>query len=85
MECAQVTVSSNELMKGLGSAVITRRLQLNINQDNLCKTTGINRSLVVRIESGLVDVDLVSLHKIASALDCTVSTLLEMAEVEARA
>jgi transcriptional regulator with XRE-family HTH domain len=78
------TESSQQLLKGLGNAVVTRRLQLNVSQDDLCKSTGVNRSLIVRVESALVDVDVNTLHRIALALDISVYDLLEMAELELR-
>jgi transcriptional regulator with XRE-family HTH domain len=76
------TGSNHQLLKDLGNAVVTRRLQLNVNQDDLCKAAGLNRSLVVRLEAGLVDVDVQTLHRIATSLDCSVHTLFQLAEQE---
>ena len=79
---AEFRLENSALLKGIGNAVQTRRLQLNTTQDQLCKHSGINKSMIVLLESGLLDVDVHTLHKIASALNCTVHHILQIAESE---
>jgi transcriptional regulator with XRE-family HTH domain len=81
MDSAAV-VDPTKLLKALGGAVLTRRLQLNVSQEQLCKDSGINRSLVVRLESGLFDPDMHTLCQVAATLECAVYELFEMAESE---
>jgi transcriptional regulator with XRE-family HTH domain len=79
---AETRLENSALLKGIGNAVQTRRLQLNTTQDQLCKESGINKSVIVLLESGLLDVDIHTLYRIASALKCTVYYLLQIAESE---
>ena len=83
MELVDNTVEADrEFLRALGNAVITRRLQLGINQDDAARAAGINKSLLVRLEHGLVDVEIVTLHRLAEALRCQPADLVEMAERE---
>ncbi len=79
---AEALVENGVLLKGIGQAVQTRRLQLNTTQDQLCKKSGLNKSMIVLLESGLLDVDINTLNKIAAALQCTIYYLLQIAESE---
>jgi transcriptional regulator with XRE-family HTH domain len=80
MEPGTGMITDQQLLSGLAEAVVTRRIQLNVPQDELCKRCGLNRSMLVRLEHGLLDIDVQSLHRIASALDCSVHELLESAQ-----
>jgi len=71
---------NNKLLKALGDAVQTRRLQISVSQDDLAKIAGLSRSMVVRLEHGLLDPDLSTLYRIASALDCNVHEILDLIE-----
>jgi len=77
------TLAAPEVLLGaLASAVVTRRMQLNMSQDDLCKRSALNRSLVARVEAGLLDADVQMLWRLSTALDTTIGELLEMAETE---
>lgn len=71
---------AEKLMKSVGNAVLTRRIQRNVTPDDLCKAASVNRSLLARLEAGLVDVDLKTLRKLAISLETNLSQLLETAE-----
>ncbi len=71
---------NSKLLKALGDAVQTRRLQISVSQDDLAKTAGLSRSMVVRLEHGLLNPDLSTLYRIAAALDCNVHEILDLLE-----
>jgi transcriptional regulator with XRE-family HTH domain len=70
------------LLAALANAVITRRLQLNMSQEDLCKRSGLNRSQIARLEAGLLDAEVPTLWKVSTVLQMSIGELLEMAEVE---
>lgn len=76
------TVDSGKLLKALGGAVVTRRLQLNVSQEQLCRDSGINKSLIVRLEAGLLDPDVQTILKVANTLDSSLCELFELAQSE---
>ena len=76
-------IAAPELLLGaLASAIVTRRMQLNMSQDDLCKRSGINRSQIARVEAGLLDADVQFLWKLSTVLETSIGALLEMAEAE---
>ncbi|HEY9773744.1 MAG TPA: helix-turn-helix transcriptional regulator [Planktothrix sp.] len=75
-------VCSEKVIKAVGAAVLTRRIQRNVSQEDLCKAAAVNKSLLARVEAGLLDIELTTLRRFAVALDTTVSSLLETAENE---
>lgn len=76
------TEAQQAFLRALGSAVVTRRVQIGITQEDVCKASGVNKSLLVRLEHGLLDIEVASLHRIAEALRCDPADLVEMAERE---
>ncbi len=77
------TIAAPELLlAALANAVVTRRMQLNMSQDDLCKRSGINRSQIARLEAGLLDADVNTLWKLSTVLQMPIGELLEMAETE---
>jgi ribosome-binding protein aMBF1 (putative translation factor) len=77
------TIAAPELLlAALANAVVTRRMQLNMSQDDLCKRSGINRSQIARLEAGLLDADVHTLWKLSTVLQMPIGQLLEMAEAE---
>jgi transcriptional regulator with XRE-family HTH domain len=79
MEQPQVD-GAEKLMKSVGNAVLTRRIQRNVTPADLCKAASVNRSLLARLEAGLLDVDVKTLRKLAISLETGLSELLETAE-----
>ncbi|HEY9719571.1 MAG TPA: helix-turn-helix transcriptional regulator [Trichormus sp.] len=77
------TIAAPELLlAALANAVVTRRMQLNMSQDDLCKRSGLNRSQIARLEAGLLDADVHTLWKLSTVLQMPIGQLLEMAEAE---
>jgi ribosome-binding protein aMBF1 (putative translation factor) len=77
------TIAAPELLlAALANSVVTRRMQLNMSQDDLCKRSGINRSQIARLEAGLLDADVHTLWKLSTVLQIPIGQLLEMAEAE---
>jgi transcriptional regulator with XRE-family HTH domain len=66
----------NKLAKLFGAAVIKRRKELGVSQENLAYHAGIDRSYMSRIERGIVRVTLEKTYQIAIALDCEPAALL---------
>ncbi|MGH9553348.1 MAG: helix-turn-helix domain-containing protein [Terriglobales bacterium] len=82
MEIAKQIEMAELLVKGLGTAVLTLRLRLGMSQDELCRLTGLNKSLIVRLEHGLMDIEILTLQKLSVALRVSPGELMEMAEAE---
>ncbi|MCW5849337.1 MAG: helix-turn-helix domain-containing protein [Anaerolineae bacterium] len=61
-----------------GIAVRERRSQLGMTQEELATRTGISRSSISEIESGLENISLVRAERIASALDSTLPEFLKV-------
>lgn len=60
----------------LGANIQAIRKQLKVNQDDLAKTVGLNRTSIVNIEKGRQKVLIHTLINIASALDADLKDLL---------
>lgn len=66
-------------MVGLGNAIRTVRLAKGISQEKLALLAELDRSYVGRVERGDNNVALLTLRKLALALDTTPSKLLQKA------
>lgn len=65
-----------ELLIQIGQNIVTRRKALNLSQEKLALTCGIDRSYMGRVERGEMNLTITKLYKIAEALDCDVKELL---------
>jgi len=69
--------------QALGNVIRRLRTQRRLSQDVLSGLAGISRSHLSMIECAAMEPTLDTLHKIAHALDMSVSDLLRMQEAEA--
>lgn len=60
----------------IGQRVRSRRYELALSQEALADAAGIDRSHMGKIERGERNVTILSLQKIANALDCELSHLV---------
>ncbi len=60
-----------------GIAVKRKRTTLGINQTELAKLSGLNRSYISELEHGYVNISLDRANILATALNCTLKDLLE--------
>ncbi len=65
-----------ELALLLGKLIRERRKASGITQERLALACGLDRSYMGRIERGEVNITVVSLYQIASALNCSAKELL---------
>jgi len=68
--------SGTKLKKALGTAVRAARLRAGISQEELADRSGLDRTYVGGVERGERNPSLISLGKIASGLNVTLSRLL---------
>ena len=69
----------DEQLKRVGQAVRTRRESLDISQEALADAAQMDRAHMGKIERGERNVTLLNLLKIAAALRCRASDILEAA------
>jgi len=69
----KVTMKKVQIL--LGQAIIKRRTQLNISQEVLAEKADIHRTHVSRVELGKRNSTIISVYKLAKALDTSVSHL----------
>lgn len=67
---------ANDNLPLLGKAIRARRKALGVSQEALADNSGIDRSHMGKIERGERNVTVLNLVRIASALDCKVSEML---------
>jgi len=60
-----------------GNSIKVRRNKLSLTQAELAKSAGLNRSYLSEVENGLASISIQRAEKIAQALDCTLSDLLQ--------
>jgi transcriptional regulator with XRE-family HTH domain len=63
------SMTNNALVAEIGQRVQKRRLNLNISQEELAKTSGVSRTAICHLEAGN-SVNLLSLLGILRGLDC---------------
>ena len=64
------------ITKQFGQSVRTARKKLNISQEELAHNAGVNRSHMGQIERGLKSASLQTIERIAHALRCSPSQLV---------
>lgn len=69
----------DQRLRGLGQAIRARREALEVSQEALADAAGMDRAHMGKIERGERNVTLLNLLKIAAALRCRASTLMEAA------
>jgi transcriptional regulator with XRE-family HTH domain len=74
---------SQKFLKNLGISIRQRRLSFDTSQEELAKLCGVHRSYITEIESGLRNVSVLTLHKLAVALNCETWELLRFDQDEA--
>jgi len=65
----------------LGKAIRSKRKEQGVSQEKLAFLAGIDRSYIGRVERGDNNVAILTLQKIAMALEISLSNLLEKAEL----
>ena len=76
-----VESGTSDINKRFGRSVRTMRRAMDITQFELADRAGLNRTYLVRIESGEMNITLNTAQKIADALQTDVITLLKGIEV----
>ena len=66
----------------IGKTLRSLRIKKGISKNELCAKTGLNKGYVYRLENDLISPTLVTLEKIACALDEMLSTIIKIAESE---
>ena len=72
----------NDITFVFGAQVRRHRLEKGMSQDQLACATGIERSQISKIESGLVDLQLTTAKKLADTLEVEMSDLLKKSSFE---
>ena len=73
--------AGDPVLVALGEAIRRARIGIGLSQEVLAVDAGIDRSYMGGIERGEHNLTVMSLVRIASALNCKAATLLEKAEV----
>jgi len=66
----------DELLAIIGAAVAKRRMELSLSQEDLAEKAGVHRTYVSDIERGVRNVSILTLERIAEALDIALAVLL---------
>ncbi len=69
-----------DVMQSFGPTVRERRQDKGLSQEKLAELADLNRSYLGEIERGLVTPSLLTVLKLAEALDCSASNLLVLCE-----
>jgi len=69
------------LLLSLGNAIRRLRIEKAISQENLALLANVDRSYVGRVERGDNNIAVLTLSRIASALDVTITELMAEAEL----
>ncbi|GGI21447.1 helix-turn-helix domain-containing protein [Oxalicibacterium faecigallinarum] len=69
------------VLVALGNAIRCIRLEKEISQENLALLAEVDRSYVGRVERGDNNIAVLTLHRIAGALDLTLTELMAQAEI----
>jgi transcriptional regulator with XRE-family HTH domain len=70
---------TNFIIKNLSRAIVTRRLEIGISQEEMARRAGISRGYCSDIERGLRNISVGLLFTIADALNTTTPELLKQA------
>lgn len=73
-------VKGNDIRKAVGLALRELRLERNISQEKLAELGGLDRSYVSEIENGDKTASVVTIFKVAIALDLKPSEFLQEVE-----
>lgn len=68
------------LVNALAKALETRRQNLQMSQEELARRAGLSRTYLSDIERGLRNISVLTLHKLAAAMQTQASTMLLEAE-----
>lgn len=68
-------MSRNDIKKSFGAAVRQRRGRLGISQEELAGRAGLHRTYISDVERGARNVSLESIHRLAEALEISMSLL----------
>jgi transcriptional regulator with XRE-family HTH domain len=74
----------HRIMEKLASVVEARRTELGYSQQTLAKKAGMSLTYISEVERAERNPSISSLFKLADALDCEASQLLQQAEVAVR-
>ncbi len=69
-------LDKNSLVKAVGQAIATRRIETGLSQENVAERLGITREAVSRIETGAAVPTVVRLAEFAEIFDCGIEELL---------
>lgn len=64
------------ILTNLGTKIRTTRMELGLSQEQLSEASGVQRSQISKIESGMIDVQLTTLEKVSNALNVPLPFLL---------
>jgi transcriptional regulator with XRE-family HTH domain len=67
---------SEELLTNIGSAVAKRRGELGLSQEQLADQAGLHRTYISDVERGMRNLSVLTLERIADALDIPVGALM---------
>lgn len=71
-----VEVDETAILGALGAAITARRTELGLSQRGLATEAGLDRSLLRGIEDGTRNASVITLVRLATALDTTATDLL---------
>lgn len=72
-----VDTDSPDLLLSLGQRIKSRRIQLDITQEEFAEKAGFLKQYANRVEAGRQNLNLRTLHRIAVALETSMAELLE--------
>ena len=75
--------SPDQLMQSLSTVVRSRRIELGLSQEQLSAKAELHRTYISDIEAGKRNLSIKSLHRLASALNMSMSDLVKIAESKA--
>ncbi|MRW85679.1 helix-turn-helix domain-containing protein [Pseudoduganella sp. FT26W] len=73
--------SRHPVLTALGAAIRHRRKACKLSQEQLAQAVGMDRSYIGQVERGENSVAILPLAAIASALETTIATLMQEAEL----
>lgn len=65
--------TKDELTIRIGENIKTKRLQLQLTQDNLVEMSGTAKNIIIKIERGYTNYSITSLKKITDAMNVSLS------------
>lgn len=73
IEGVVVLETKDELTIRIGENIKTKRLQLQLTQDNLVEMSGTAKNIIIKIERGYTNYSITSLKKITDAMNVSLS------------